>query len=139
MGLRRTIKLALIGRINNSIKKSETIKQNSIHCLFLNIFVARHERIFVIKKIPTKKGGSPAFSSLPPLNFAKGACLISQFLSPDTPPSSRGLAPLRGRRLPFAYHGVPSISPTPQSWSSLGSSPMPSSPWLGRPIGSLRR
>ena len=139
MGLRRTIKLALIGRINNSIKKSETIKQNSIHCLFLNIFVARHERIFVIKKIPTKKGGSPAFSSLPPLNFAKGACLISLCPSRGTRPSSRGLARPRGRRPPFAYHGGPSGAPILQSWSSLGSSPMPSSPWLGRPIGSLRR
>ena len=48
MGLRRTIKLALIELINYSIKKSETIKQNSILSLFLNIFVASEtKRIFV--------------------------------------------------------------------------------------------
>ena len=40
MELRRAIKLALIGHINTSIKKSEVIKQNSIHLLFLDIFVA---------------------------------------------------------------------------------------------------
>jgi hypothetical protein len=40
MELRRIIKLALISRINTSIKKSVVIKQNSILCIFLDIFVA---------------------------------------------------------------------------------------------------
>ena len=51
MGLRRTIKLALIGRINTSIKKSEAIKQNSIQLLFLDIFVAIIDGVFLLKKI----------------------------------------------------------------------------------------
>lgn len=51
MGLRRTIKLGLIGHINTSIKKSEAIKQNSIHLLFLNIFVAINDGVFLLKKI----------------------------------------------------------------------------------------
>ena len=50
MGLRRTIKLALIGRINTSIKKSKAIKQNSIHLLFLDIFVAIIDGVFLLTK-----------------------------------------------------------------------------------------
>ena len=51
MELRRAIKLALIGHINTSIKKSEAIKQNSIHLLFLDIFVAIIDGVFLFQKI----------------------------------------------------------------------------------------
>ena len=52
MELRRIIKLALISRINTSIKKSVAIKQNSILSLFFRYFCSHHRwRIFVLRKL----------------------------------------------------------------------------------------
>ena len=50
MELRRAIKLALIGHINTSIKKSEAIKQNSILSLFFTIFVGSEASVFLFEK-----------------------------------------------------------------------------------------
>jgi hypothetical protein len=50
MGLRRTIKLDLIGRINSRIRNSEAIKQNSILSLFFTIFVGSEASVFLFEK-----------------------------------------------------------------------------------------